>query len=119
MIHLGIQAPDAKTLPVLVELDDPEHPVITVSVAKFARYLQREGVYSYEKIRKAVSAIGKLRDFYLCERGGEVLAPSGLKGLLEDFLFAIDHGTVLGSEKFDPRMRLISRISHTLDGLLP
>ncbi|WP_440965737.1 tyrosine-type recombinase/integrase [Massilia sp. GER05] len=95
VIHLGIQAPDAKTLPVLVELDDPEHPKITVSVAKFARYLQREGVYSYDKLRKAVIAIGKLRDFYLCERGGEMLTPDGMKSLLEDFLFAIDHGTIL------------------------
>lgn len=96
VIHLAISAPDSHTLPVLVELDDPERPVISVSVAKFARYLQREGVYSYEKLRKLVIAIGKLRDFYLLERRGATLAPGDLKSLLEDFLFAFDHGTVLG-----------------------
>jgi integrase len=96
VIHLGIQASDSHTLPVLVELNNPEQPVISISVAKFARYLQREGICSYEKIRKTVGAIGKLRDFYLLERGGKTLSASGLKLLLEDFLFAFDHGTVLG-----------------------
>lgn len=96
VIHLAIKAPDALTLPVLVELDDPKNPVISASVAKFARYLQREGVYSYEKIRTLVIAIGKLRDFYVLELGGETITPGNLKGLLEDFLFAFDHGTVLG-----------------------
>lgn len=96
IIHLSIAAADSLTLPVMLELDDPEHPTISLSVAKFARYLQREGLYSYEKISKMVSAIGKLRDFYFLVHGGEALAPNGLKGLLEDFLFAYDHGSHLG-----------------------
>lgn len=96
VIHLAINAPDALTLPVLVELDDPEKPVISASVANFARYIQRQGLYSYEKIRTLVIAIGKLRDFYVLELGGATITPGDLKRLLEDFLFAFDHGTVLG-----------------------
>lgn len=109
VIHLGIQAPDAHTLPVLVELDDPERPAISVSVAKFARYLQREGVYSYEKIYKAVKTIGKLRDFYILERGADTIATDELKGLLEGFLFSFDHGSVLGWRPASNQMYLQAR----------
>lgn len=96
VIHLAINAADAQTLPVLVMLDDAEHPVISMSVARFARYFQREGTRSYESISKAVSAIAKLRDFYVQSMAGESLRPGELKALLEDFLFAYDHGTLLG-----------------------
>lgn len=96
IVHLGIDAPDAQTLPVLLELDDPENPTISLSVAKFARYLQRQGSRSYESIKKSVIAIGKLRDFYMLERAGGVLKEGDLRALLEDFLFAYDHGAVLG-----------------------
>lgn len=96
IVHLGIDAPDAQTLPVLLELDDPENPTISLSVAKFARYLQRQGSRSYESIKKSVIAIGKLRDFYMLERAGGVLKEGALRALLEDFLFAYDHGSALG-----------------------
>ena len=43
VIHLAIEAVDAKTLPVLVELDEGGRPTISLSVAMYARYLQREG----------------------------------------------------------------------------
>lgn len=96
VVHLGISAPDSHTLPVLVELDDPEYPTISLSVAKFARYLQREGLYSYEKIQKMVGSVGKLRDFYILVRRAESVADGGFKSLIEDFLFAYDRGTELG-----------------------
>ncbi len=83
-------------MPVLVELDDPEHPTISFSVAKFARYLQREGLSSYEKIQKMVGSVGKLRDFYVLVRRAEMVPAGGFKSLIEDFLFAYDRGTELG-----------------------
>lgn len=109
VIHLGIDAPDAQTLPVVVELDDPAHPVISLSVAKLARYLQRQGVLSYESIRKMVVAIGKLRDFYLLVSGGGLLAPGDVQGLLEDFLFAFDHGSELGWRPASNQEYLVTR----------
>lgn len=96
VIHLAIDAPDAKTLPVLVELDDPNCPAINRSVATFARYIQKQGVYSYTWLWKAVNTIGQLRDFYALEKQKKVLGPGDFRPLLEDFLFALDHGTVLG-----------------------
>ena len=57
VIHLAIEAPDAKTLPVLVEVDGSGRPTVSLSVAMYARYLLREGVRSYETIRKYVAAI--------------------------------------------------------------
>lgn len=96
VIHLSINAIDALTLPVIVELDDVSSPTISLSVAKYARYLQRQGAQSYENITKMVVAIGKLRDFYILARNGISLGPGELIELLEDFLFAIDHGGVLG-----------------------
>lgn len=96
VLHLSIAAPDAKTLPVLVELDNPEFPVISGSVAAFARYIQRQGTFSYAWLTKAVSALGYLRDYYLLVKRGEMLEPGSFKPLLEDFLFAFDHGSVLG-----------------------
>lgn len=109
VIHLGIDAPDAQTLPVVVELDDPTHPVISLSIAKFSRYLQRQGIRSYESIRKTVVAIGKLRDFYLLVHEGCLLAPSDVKSLLEDFLFAFDHGSELGWRPASNQEYLVTR----------
>lgn len=96
IVHLSIDAADSQTLPVLIELDDLANPVISGSVAKFARYLQRQGNTSYEVIAKAVVAIGKLRDFYKLVSNEPTLSPGNLRSLLEDFLAAFDHGTVLG-----------------------
>jgi integrase len=96
VVHIAIDAPDALTLPVLVELAETGPPSISLSVAKFARYLQREGMLSYETLRKYVVAIGKLKDYYILVREGEAVASGELGSLLEDFLYAYDHGTVLG-----------------------
>lgn len=96
VIHLSINAPDAKTLPVLVDVRDADNPIINYSVAKAARYLQREGTSSYETIKNTVQAIAKLHDYYLLVHGEKILKPGEMKNLLEDFLFAVDHGTVLG-----------------------
>ena len=96
VIHLAIEAPDAKTLPVLVELDDEGPPTISLSVAMYARYLQREGARGYETIRKYVIAIGKLKDYYTLVCGSRPLEAREIGRLLEDFLHAYDHGSVLG-----------------------
>lgn len=96
VIHLSIDAPDAKTLPVLLEVGESGAPVISLSVAMYARYLQREGVCSYETLRKYVTAIGKLKDYYTLVRKGEPIEARDIGRLIEDFLHAYDHGTVLG-----------------------
>lgn len=96
VIHLAIDAPDAKTLPVLVELDDAGPPTISLSVAMYARYLQREGARSYETLRKYVTAIGKLKDYYTLVCGSRAIEAREISRLLEDFLHAYDHGAVLG-----------------------
>ena len=96
ILHLGIEAPDAKTLPVLLEFREGHEPAVSLSVCMYARYLQREGTYSYETLRKYVSAIGKLKDYYSLIRKEEALKPDELGLLVEDFLHAFDHGSVLG-----------------------
>lgn len=96
VIHLAIEAPDAKTLPVLVEVDDGGRPTISLSVAMYARYLLREGVRSYETIRKYVTAIGKLKDYYTFVCSSRPIEAREIRRLLEDFLHAYDHGSVLG-----------------------
>lgn len=96
VVHIAIKAPDALTLPVLVEVPESGEPSISLSVAKFARYLQREGMRSYETLRKYVVAIGKLKDYYTLVRGGEVVPVGELGSLIEEFLHAYDHGSKLG-----------------------
>uniref|UniRef100_UPI0035B0285C tyrosine-type recombinase/integrase n=1 Tax=Hylemonella sp. TaxID=2066020 RepID=UPI0035B0285C len=96
VIHLAIEAPDAKTLPVLVELDERGLPTMSLSVAMYARYLQREGARSYETLRKYVTAIGKLKDYYTLVCASKPIEAREIGRLLEDFLHAYDHGTVLG-----------------------
>lgn len=96
LVHLAIEAPDAYTLPVLLHLNESEAPIVCYSAALFARYLQRQGTYSYEHIQRAIAGIGRLRDFYLLERSREPVEENHMRGLLEDFLFAYDHGSVLG-----------------------
>ena len=96
VVHIAIDAPDALTLPVLVEVPETGSPSVSLSVAKFARYLQREGMRSYETLRKYVVAIGKLKDYYTLVREGEVVPVGELGSLIEEFLHAYDHGAVLG-----------------------
>nr|CBA28360.1 hypothetical protein Csp_A06880 [Curvibacter putative symbiont of Hydra magnipapillata] len=94
-MHLAIDAVDAQTLPVVIELDNPENPLISLSAAKFARYHQLQGALSYESITKSVIAIGKLRDFYKLVCGDTPVGSGKLRNILEDFLAAFDRGTVL------------------------
>jgi len=96
VVHIAIDAPDALTLPVLLEVTAGGAPSVSLSVATFARYLQREGMRSYETLRKYVVAIGKLKDYYTLIRGGDALLSGELWSLIEDFLHAYDHGSVLG-----------------------
>ncbi len=93
----------------LVELEDPENPRISYTVAKYARYLQREGHASYESIRKSVLAIGKLRDYYILVYQRRDLNAGDMKTLLEDFLFDYDHGSVLGWKSATNNDYLVAR----------
>ena len=95
VIHMSIDAQSAKTLPLIVELDDSENPRISHSAAQYARYLQRNGNDSYETISKRVKAIGKLRDYYILVAKEKSLEFGSMKNLLEDFLHAVDIGSVL------------------------
>lgn len=95
IVHLAIDAVDAQTLPVMIEMDDPATPSISISAAKFARYLQVQGVRSYESISKSVAAIGKLRDYYKLVCSETYIGPGHLRTFLEEFLAAFDRGTVL------------------------
>ena len=96
VVHLAVDVPDAVTLPVLVKFADPLNPQISYSVAKYARYLQREGHASYETIHKSVRALGKLLDYYLLIYKSRSLGTGEIRNLLDDFLFAFDNGSVLG-----------------------
>lgn len=109
IIHLSIEAVDSQTLPVVIELDDIENPVISVSIAKFARYLQVQGNTSYEAISKAVVAIGKLRDYYNLVSDAPILQQGELRMLLESFLAAFDHGSVLGWRPASNQQYLVTR----------
>lgn len=51
---------------------------------------------SYETLRKYVVAIGKLKDYYTLVCGGDAVPSGELGALIEKFLYAYDHGTVLG-----------------------
>ena len=96
LVHLGIAAPDAKTLPVLLRLRDGHEPVASLSVSMYVRYLQREGMRSYETLTKYVACIGKLMDYFILVRNEAAQRPEGLGPLIEDFLYAFDNGSVLG-----------------------
>jgi integrase len=111
VVHLSIDAVDSQTLPVVVELDDPANPVISISAAKFARYQQLEGTRSYEGISKAVVAIGKLRDYYKLVCNDMEIGPGKLRTFLEEFLAAFDRGTVLGWRPASNQQYLFTRSS--------
>ena len=96
VVHLSITETGNTTLPVIIELEDPANPRIAHSAAKYARYLQRENHASYESIAKYVHVIGKLRDYYLLIRGGNELEQGDMATFLDDFLYALDTGSVLG-----------------------
>lgn len=96
VVHLAIEAPDAMTLPVLIELSEDTDPVVCLSVCMYVRYLQKQGLRSYETLRKYVSAIGKMKDYYTLVRKDEAINPEELSLLVEDFLHAFDNGSVLG-----------------------
>lgn len=109
VVHLSIDAVDAQTLPVVIELDDPENPEISISTAKFARYQQLQGTRSYESISKSVVAIGKLRDYYKLVCHDVSIKPGGLRTFLEEFLAAFDRGTVLGWRPASNQQYLFTR----------
>lgn len=109
VVHLAIHAVDAQTLPVLIEMDDPANPAISISAAKFARYQQLQGARSYEAISKSVAAIGKLRDYYKLVCNDMDLGPGKLRTFLEEFLAAYDRGTVLGWRPASNQQYLFTR----------
>lgn len=109
IVHLAIDAVDAQTLPVVIEIDDPVNPAISISIAKFARYQQLQGTRSYESISKSVTAIGKLRDYYKLVCNDKSLSPGQLRTFLEEFLAAFDRGTVLGWRPVSNQQYLVTR----------
>lgn len=109
VVHLAIDAADAQTLPLVIQMDDPADPVISISAAKFARYQQLQGTRSYETITKSVAAIGKLRDYYKLVCNDMDLGPGQLRTFLEEFLAAFDRGTVLGWRPVSNQQYLFTR----------
>lgn len=93
VFHLGISAPDYSTAPMLLDITNPNLPKISITVARYVRYMQKEGHASYETISKDVRYIAFLFDYYvLIEKKREV---ENLSLFLEDFLSAFDKGSVL------------------------
>ena len=96
VIHLGISAPDYETMPALVLFPDSDEPHISFIVARYARYLQKEGHASYATISKDIHYIGLLFDYYHLVAKPNCKSINDWEMLLEDFLHAFDKGAVLG-----------------------
>lgn len=96
IVHLGIESPDSATAPMLLEIGDPANPKFSLIVARYVRYLQREGHASYETISKDVRYVGLLYDYYALVEKNKALIVDDVPLLIEDFLAAFDKGSVLG-----------------------
>jgi hypothetical protein len=96
IVHVGINAPDSATTPMLLQIEDPVSPRFSFIVAQYVRYIQREGHASYETITKDVRNIGLLYDYYVLVEKNKALNKSDIPLLIEDFLAAFDKGAVLG-----------------------
>jgi len=96
IIHLGISAPDYETMPALILFPDPNKPHISFNVARYARYLQKEGHASYATISKDVRYIGLLFDYYHLVSKPNCKSINDWEMLIEDFLHAFDKGSALG-----------------------
>lgn len=95
VVHIGIDASDSETAPFLMSIIDPNAPHISPVVAKYVRYLQREGHASYATITKDVYYIRLLFDYYVLVAKRNLHNINNISQLLEDFLSAYDTGSVL------------------------
>lgn len=96
VIHLGISAPDYETMPALILFPENIEPHASFIVARYARYLQKEGHASYTTISKDVHYIGLLFDYYYLVAKTNAKNNNDREMLIEDFLSAFDKGSVLG-----------------------
>lgn len=96
MVDIGIVAPDAATLPCLVEIDDPAQAKLNLVAMWFARYYQREEKLSHTSLQKNISAICLLRDYYILVCKSRPMAEGDWGPFISEFLFAVDNGTCLG-----------------------
>lgn len=96
IIHLGISAPDYETMPALILFPDSGEPHVSFIVARYARYLQKEGHASYATITKDVHYIGLLFDYYHLVAKPNCKSVNDWEMLIEDFLHAFDKGAALG-----------------------
>ena len=96
VIHLGISAPDYETMPALILFPENVEPHSSFIVARYARYLQKEGHASYETINRDVHYIGLLFDYYYLVAKPNSKSTNDWEMLIEDFLSAFDKGSVLG-----------------------
>lgn len=95
VIHLGISAPDYETMPTLILFLESIEPHASFIVARYARYLQKEGHASYATISKDVHYIGLLFDYYYLVAKPSTKNTNDWEMLIEDFLNAFDKGSVV------------------------
>lgn len=96
IVHLGISALDCETMPTLILFPDANFPHASFVVARYVRYLQREGHASYRTITRDVRYIGLLFDYYFLVAKKNGNNTDDWESLIEDFMLAFDTGSVLG-----------------------
>lgn len=96
LVHLGINAPECETIPALILFPDGVDPHVSFNVARYARFLQREGHASYTTITRDVHYIGLLFDYYHLVAKPNFKTLNDWEMLIEDFLSDFDKGSVLG-----------------------
>lgn len=96
VIHLGISTPDYETMPALILFPEKVEPHASFLVARYARYLQKEGHASYATITRDVHYIGLLFDYYYLVAKPNFSSTNDWELFIEDFLNAFDKGSVLG-----------------------
>ncbi len=96
LIHLGIDAPDYETMPALLLYPEGFEPHVSFIVARYTRYLQREGHASYATITRDAHYIGLFFDYYYLVAKNNCSTSNDWEMLIEDFLSAFDKGSVLG-----------------------
>lgn len=95
VIHLGISAPDCETMPTLILYPDSEEPHASFTVARYARYIQKEGHASYATIVKDLKYIGLLFDYFYLIAKPNFEEFNDWELFIESFLNDFDKGAVL------------------------
>lgn len=96
VIHLGISTADYETMPALILFPENIEPHTSFIVARYARYLQKEGHASYVTINRDVHYIGLFFDYYYLIAKPNSKNTNDWEMLIESFLNAFDKGSVLG-----------------------